>query len=248
MGGGGGTARVSRAGYAIGPGGPRSPGNHYGRGSRRNPGIRCGPRHRRHLPLVASAIPAEAATPTLYLRGSDGRQDPPNLAEGVQGAHQGGRPGSALLVPVGGEGSLPERLLWFRGHVACLWILVYVHARGSVCQFPARPGLPPWGHVLLDGPLGWGRRGRENLLHVGKYHCLGQRQCQARGIHDCDKENPRGHGGAADDGNRDGDPRLRLAFPVGGGCERWWRTSSLWSTGSTRTGRSGFASWRIRRP
>ena len=66
----------------------------------------------------------------IYLQGSDRRRDPPDMDRGVPGAHQGGRPGNALSVPVGWEGSLAERLLCIRGHATCLRIPVHVYARG----------------------------------------------------------------------------------------------------------------------
>ena len=169
------------------------------------------------MSLGARAIPAEAAAPALYLRGSDRHQDPLDLARGVSGAHQGGRPGSALSVPLGWDGSLPERLIRLRGHSVCLRSPVHVRAWGSVRQSLGLPGLPRWGRVLLDDPPGWRRRGREHCLHRGDDHGPGRRQRQARGVHDCNADKTRGRGGASDDGNRDGDPRLRLSLPVRGG-------------------------------
>ena len=146
------TTRGKRAGDAVGSRGPQSPSHHCGRGSGRNPGIRCGRRRltfRRRRPFGASAIPYEYATHALYLQGSDKRRDPPDLTGGVSGSHQGGRPGSALPVPVVGEGSMPERLIWLHRHAACLRSPVRFFAWGSVRQSLARPRFPRWGHVLL---------------------------------------------------------------------------------------------------
>ena len=99
-------AHGRRAGKSIGPGVPQYHGHHCGRGSgyrcRRNLGICRGRGHcrlaflRHPCPLGARSIPAEVATPAIYLRSSDRHRDPPDMARGVPGAHQGGRPGSAL--------------------------------------------------------------------------------------------------------------------------------------------------------
>ena len=156
-------------GIPLGPGGVRSPCHHCSRGisrrGRRNPGI-CHVRrcrlafHRRHRPIGARAVPTEAATPTLYLRGSDGRRDPLYIAGGVPGVHQGGRPSGALPVPVGREGSMPQGLIWICGHAACMWSPVHVCAWGSFRQSPERIGLPFRGGVLMDYPPGRRKFGR----------------------------------------------------------------------------------------
>ena len=142
---------------------------------------------------------------------------PPDLAGGVSDAHQGGRPGGALPVSVGGEGSLPQAILWLCGHSACLRSPVHVHAWGLVCKPPARPRLPHRGHALLNDPPGRWKYGRENFHNGGYDHGPGRRQRQARGGHDCDVDKTCGRGGTAHDGNGDGDPRLRLALPIRGG-------------------------------
>ena len=122
-------------------------------------------RHRRlafcrRRPLGVRAIPAESDAYALYMQGRYIRQDPLDLTRGVTGAHQSGRPGSDLSVPVGWEGNLLERLLWLRGHATCLRSPVHVCAWGSVRQSPAQPGLPRWERVLLDDLTGRWSRGR----------------------------------------------------------------------------------------
>ena len=139
------TTRTRRDGDTIGTGGDQSPCHYCGRGSgrcgHRDPGIRCSRRRRltlyhRQCPLGARVVPAEAATPTLYLQGSNIRRDPLNLAGGLPGSHQGVRPGGDLPLPVGGEGSLPLVIIWLHRHATRLQSPVHVRARGSVCQSP----------------------------------------------------------------------------------------------------------------
>ena len=146
---------------AIGTRGPQSICQNCGRGSGRcghqDPGICRGRRltfrFSRRLRLRtcgARAVPAESAPPALHLRGSNKRQDPPDLAGGVPGAHQGGRPGGALPVSLGRRGSLPQILLSFHKHATCLRSPVHIRTRGSVFQYPAQLHFPRRGHVLLD--------------------------------------------------------------------------------------------------